>query len=152
MGHVPSWDGRAMFAVRLLLRFHTLSALLQTNLSVLRYISLTPASQKQSFPSQPPPARMPCGRAALIRGEKAMQPVPASRPERTWRQSPVSALNSFTVESWPPLRVVYQHTQKDNVRCNNHMAFLTVWSPFQRIHPFVVRLTVDHEQTPKTVL
>ena len=95
-------------------------------------------SHMRSTPSHPPPARRPylptprrsavaaavpfsaAGVAVVVgkreptklfkeKGENAKEPVPDSRPGRTWSVSPDRASNSLIVESWPPL--FFSHTR-----------------------------------------
>lgn len=95
-------------------------------------------SHMRSTPSHPPPARrpylptprrsavaaaVPFSAAVVVvvvvgkreptklfkeKGENAKEPVPDSRPGRTWSVSPDRASNSLIVESWPPL--FFSHT------------------------------------------
>lgn len=95
-------------------------------------------SHMRSTPSHPPPARrpyLPTPRRSAVaaavpfsaavvavvagkreptklfkeKGENAKEPVPDSRPGRTWSVSPDRASNSLIVESWPPL-FFFAHT------------------------------------------
>lgn len=59
---------------------------------------LTFTSHSIKCPFHPPPAIRP-----LLIGLKANEPVPSSKPFKTCSNSPVSALNSLTVVSCPPL-------------------------------------------------
>lgn len=92
-------------------------------------------SHIRSTPSHPPPARrpyLPTPRWLAVpflvlvliewgwresikvfreKGENAKEPVPDSRPWRTWSVSPDRASNSLIVESWPPL---FSHTCVSN--------------------------------------
>lgn len=88
--------------IQLFMDFEVLQNFSRLRVSVVRGHQPTATSQRTSLPFQPPPAIMPCGREG-VRGEKAMEPVPASSPPRTCRHSPLNASKSLTVESCPPL-------------------------------------------------
>lgn len=96
------------------------------------------------------------------KGENAKEPVPDSRPWRTWSVSPDRASNSLIVESWPPLffrtRISNGNHPKDkkkkerrqDARGEYHAALARLIPiinrhPLQHTHPFILAPAYDVE-------